>query len=409
MNKNIKLWTLTYITLLIFPLTAQANSLNLSIPILFGVELKNISSNFGAPRDGGARSHIGLDIMTKKGLPIVSPVVATVTRAGTGGSEGIYVNTVTPSGDKYIYYHLDKIGENIKPGITLNVGDLIGYVGNTGNASGGADHLHFEIHQNNAPVDPYPHITKEFSLTEKISILTNIISISSDSKSLINLLITNYSPTFYEAIKQGLILPAPVNFALLAGPTINPITTTNTIKSNQNDLELGDTGTAVTILQNYLITANKGGSARTLAETGATGYFGPLTQKALAEFQALVGIKPATGYYGPLTQTYIAKNPIIQTNNLKNTQNTNVSLTQYNFTRDLKKGMSGEDVLMLQKILNNYGFIIAPNNEPGSPGNETNLFGAATEKAVIQFQKKYYISPAHGYVGPQTRSKLISL
>ena len=56
------------------------------MPILFGVSVKNISPNFGDPRDGGARTHEGEDIMAVKGTPIISPTNAVVIRAGTGGS-----------------------------------------------------------------------------------------------------------------------------------------------------------------------------------------------------------------------------------------------------------------------------------------------------------------------------------
>ncbi len=72
------------------------------------------------------------------------------------------------------------------------------------------------------------------------------------------------------------------------------------------DLEESSTGGDVVTLQLYLITANKGSAARALTQVGATGFFGPLTKAALAEFQASVGIVPAAGYFGPITRAYIA-------------------------------------------------------------------------------------------------------
>ncbi len=62
----------------------------------------------------------------------------------------------------------------------------------------------------------------------------------------------------------------------------------------------------VTILQQFLISQNKGSPARTLATVGPTGYFGPLTRAALAEFQTQVGISPALGNFGPITRSYLS-------------------------------------------------------------------------------------------------------
>mgnify|MGYP002623099993 CR=1 FL=1 len=73
----------------------------------------------------------------------------------------------------------------------------------------------------------------------------------------------------------------------------------------QLDLKLGVTNNSVVWLQNYLIQAQSGSQATKLKEVGPTGYFGPLTQAALAEYQAKFGISPAVGYYAPLTRAYI--------------------------------------------------------------------------------------------------------
>ena len=71
------------------------------------------------------------------------------------------------------------------------------------------------------------------------------------------------------------------------------------------DLTLEDTGPDVTALQLFLIAQNKGPQAQALAVVGATGFFGPLTQAALAEYQASVGITPAVGFFGPITRAYV--------------------------------------------------------------------------------------------------------
>jgi hypothetical protein len=71
------------------------------------------------------------------------------------------------------------------------------------------------------------------------------------------------------------------------------------------NLQLNDAGPDVVVLQQYLIAHNAGPHAQALATAGATGLFGPLTQAALAEFQASVGITPAAGFFGPVTKAYV--------------------------------------------------------------------------------------------------------
>ncbi|MFA7302862.1 MAG: peptidoglycan-binding domain-containing protein, partial [Candidatus Paceibacterota bacterium] len=76
------------------------------------------------------------------------------------------------------------------------------------------------------------------------------------------------------------------------------------------------------------------------------------------------------------------------------------------FEKNLTLGHISEDVRQLQKALNSSpGTQIAPAG-PGSPGKETNVFGALTKAAVIKFQKANTITPAVGYFGPLTRAKM---
>ncbi|MCE9643976.1 peptidoglycan-binding protein [Candidatus Parcubacteria bacterium] len=72
------------------------------------------------------------------------------------------------------------------------------------------------------------------------------------------------------------------------------------------------------------------------------------------------------------------------------------------FTRDLRRGMSGEDVKRLQQWLNARGHVVSKSG-PGSRGKETAYFGSATAKALAAFQKKSKIKPSSGYFGPVTR------
>lgn len=88
---------------------------------------------------------------------------------------------------------------------------------------------------------------------------------------------------------------------------------------------------------------------------------------------------------------------------LQNLLNNIQPTTNSNFTRDLELGDTGEDVRSLQKFLNSKGFTIATTG-PGSPGNETSIFGRATQQALIRYQQSMKITPAVGYFGPVTRS-----
>ncbi len=72
------------------------------------------------------------------------------------------------------------------------------------------------------------------------------------------------------------------------------------------NLGKGSESNGVAILQQFLISQNKGPSAEALDRVGATSYFGVLTRAALAEFQANVGISPALGNFGPITRAYLS-------------------------------------------------------------------------------------------------------
>jgi hypothetical protein len=74
------------------------------------------------------------------------------------------------------------------------------------------------------------------------------------------------------------------------------------------DLRQGSGGNNVTLLQQFLISQDKGSAARALLNHGTTTYFGMLTRAALAEFQASVGISPALGNFGPITRAYLKAN-----------------------------------------------------------------------------------------------------
>jgi murein DD-endopeptidase MepM/ murein hydrolase activator NlpD len=104
------------------------------------------------PRPGG-RLHEGVDLMSPRGTPNVAVVSGAVTMK-SGPTSGNGVTLRGDNGDEYRYYHLSAYEGGAR---TVAQGDVIGYTGNTGDASGGAPHTHFEIHPGGGgPVNPYP-------------------------------------------------------------------------------------------------------------------------------------------------------------------------------------------------------------------------------------------------------------
>ncbi len=274
---------------------------NLPIPILFGVTLGMIWPNFGDDRDGGSRQHEGLDIMAPEGAPIISPTEAVVTSTGNGSGSGKYVSTANPGGERFVYMHLSEI--SVKAGDELDAGDLIGLVGDTGNAKGGPAHLHFEIRDGRKATDPYPRITEELSLKDKITFLKTALARVDDRDDLAEFVAENYQGELWQAKSADIDLPKDIEDELEDIPTTTPSGTTPA-----GDLTLDSQGPLVATLQSFLIAKDTGPAAKALATAGATGYFGPITQRALIEYQTASGISPASGYFGPKTRAYILLN-----------------------------------------------------------------------------------------------------
>ncbi len=123
-----------------------------------------IQSFWEAPRDGGKRRHEGIDIFAKKGTPVLAVADGFVTDTGDRGLGGKQVWQRTGLFGNSIYYaHLDRIA--VEAGTAVKAGDTLGFVGNTGNARGGAAHLHFGIYEGwQGAVNPLPFVYRHKQL-----------------------------------------------------------------------------------------------------------------------------------------------------------------------------------------------------------------------------------------------------
>ncbi len=114
------------------------------------------SDTFGAPRSGG-RTHEGVDMMAERWTHVVAIESGTIYQLKEGGLGGITVWLHSDSEDSYYYAHLQDWAEGLYKGQRVEAGQLIGYVGTSGNAPDYLPHLHFEYHPGHGDaVDPYP-------------------------------------------------------------------------------------------------------------------------------------------------------------------------------------------------------------------------------------------------------------
>ncbi|HVF52244.1 MAG TPA: peptidoglycan DD-metalloendopeptidase family protein [Actinomycetota bacterium] len=109
--------------------------------------------SWGYPRSGG-RTHEGTDMMADFGTPVVAIVSGSITYAGWGDSAGNWL--ILSGDDGHGYWYMHNQTNNVGLG-RVTVGQQIATVGDTGNASGGPPHVHFEYHPGGGgPVNPYP-------------------------------------------------------------------------------------------------------------------------------------------------------------------------------------------------------------------------------------------------------------
>lgn len=145
----------------------SSSSAALVVPVR-GVDAADLRDTFDDARAGGTRQHHAIDIHAPLGTPVLAAAEGVVARVhdGSGGGKSIY-QLSQDSTRVYYYAHLVRYAAGLAPGTSVDAGDVIGYVGDTGNAPPGVYHLHFAIWTVNDPnsvwrgnpINPYPLLT----------------------------------------------------------------------------------------------------------------------------------------------------------------------------------------------------------------------------------------------------------
>ncbi len=147
------------------PAPPETTASGLMVPVQ-GVGRAQIVDSWGQSRANGQRTHEGTDIMAPGGTPVVAAASGTIEKlfySNGGGGITLYVRSPDRRWS-YYYAHLQRYAPGVVEGRVVRTGDLLGYVGDTGNSGAGNFHLHFGMAQmqpgerwwQGQPINPYP-------------------------------------------------------------------------------------------------------------------------------------------------------------------------------------------------------------------------------------------------------------
>ncbi|WP_135230398.1 M23 family metallopeptidase [Deinococcus fonticola] len=147
---------------LLWPLVknAQRYAALLNAPVPTAQSLPNplpgaaLVDTWGGARSGGRR-HEGIDIFAKRNTPIRATTRGIVLNVGPNNLGGKTVTVLGPGGWRHYYAHLERY-PNLKRGDWIQAGEVVGYVGDSGNAKGTPTHLHYGIYTSSGATNPYP-------------------------------------------------------------------------------------------------------------------------------------------------------------------------------------------------------------------------------------------------------------
>ena len=122
-----------------------------------GVNVAEVADTWGAERSGDRR-HEGVDIFATRGTAVTSTTRGVVGAVREGGLGGRQVWVRGPGLENHYYAHLDGWAEHLSQGDVVLPGDVLGFVGDSGNARGTPTHLHYGIYGEDGALDPMPRL-----------------------------------------------------------------------------------------------------------------------------------------------------------------------------------------------------------------------------------------------------------
>ncbi len=258
-------------TILVLGISIQSAEAATVRPIQFPVDGKHSFRNdFAEPRAGGAREHLGIDIIADKMTPVVAAIDGRVTYlASPQASWGYSITIRDNEGYQYRYLHLNNdtpgtddgaggekyaYADGLRRGSTVTKGQVIGWVGDSGNAESTTAHLHFEMREpDRTPINAYDSLKAADTTT------------------------TSTTPT-----TDTTQTPAP----------------SATVYTFSKPIRRGSTGEDVRQLQ--MILRDLG----FFTYPEITGYYGAVTEASVIAFQKSVNLEPV-GMVGPLTRAIL--------------------------------------------------------------------------------------------------------
>jgi murein DD-endopeptidase MepM/ murein hydrolase activator NlpD len=130
-----------------------------------GVDPSRIHDSYSASR--GGRTHDAVDIMAAHGTPVIAADSGMIFKLRENAAGGLTIYQLDPA-EQFVYYyaHLDRYRDGLAEGMVVRQGEVIGFVGTTGNAPKNLPHLHFQVmlyrgrgqYWGGEPINPHPYL-----------------------------------------------------------------------------------------------------------------------------------------------------------------------------------------------------------------------------------------------------------
>jgi murein DD-endopeptidase MepM/ murein hydrolase activator NlpD len=143
-------------------------SRGLMVPVA-GVRVRDVPDNYRAARAGGLR-HNATDILAPRGTPVLAVDAGRILRLSRNAAGGTTIYATDPA-ERFVYYyaHLDRYHPDLRDGMRVEKGQVIGYVGTTGNAPANTPHLHLQVMRardvrrwwEGVPLDVRPYLSED--------------------------------------------------------------------------------------------------------------------------------------------------------------------------------------------------------------------------------------------------------